>query len=78
MTNIANIDRAVENISIIETSRNVWRISVDGKALDFSRGYDKPRAWAEATAIVERDHGWAVRDNRPIEKVLRPAPPARF
>lgn len=47
--------RRTRLISIVETSRNVWRVSYDGRVLGDSPGFSKGRAENEARTIAARN-----------------------
>lgn len=57
----------MQTVSVVETSRNVWRVAFDGRVRGDSRGYDRQGAIAAAEQAVRDEERWAARDGRPIE-----------
>jgi hypothetical protein len=59
-------------VSITETSRNVWRVTFDGKVLGDSQGYTEARAADEAMHIVNRETDWCLARGMHSTHVWRP------
>ncbi len=60
----------MKTVSIKETSRDVWRVAIDGRVPGDSRGFNRTQAEEEARTMVQNETRWATRDNRPIELCL--------
>jgi hypothetical protein len=66
-------DRHPVEISIRETSRNVWRVTFNGAVLGDSRGYAYADARREALRLVEQDHADSLARGEHATRVWRPA-----